>query len=172
MTKRAAKCILLPVNLSETQKKIINLLGGDLPVTKRPFALVAKEVGVTEEEVVDIIRDLSQKGVLRRFGATLKHQNSGFAANVLVAWRVPEERIDEVGHTVASSRNVTHCYHRRPHKNFPYNLYSMFHAATEDQCKKMAAEMAEQVGIDDYDLLFSTEELKKTSPRYFENEEG
>ena len=160
------------MTLTETEKKIINLLGGDLPVTRRPFARLASEVGLTEQEVVDVIGDLARKGVLRRFGATLKHQNSGFAANVLVAWRVPQERIEEVGRMVASSPNVTHCYHRRPHQNFPYNLYSMFHAATEDQCRQMALEMAQKVGLDDYALLFSTEELKKTSPRYFEDEDN
>ncbi|MBU1742312.1 MAG: Lrp/AsnC family transcriptional regulator, partial [Proteobacteria bacterium] len=111
---------------------------------------------------------LADEGILRRFGATLKHQNSGFAANALVAWRVPPARLDEVGPALAAHRRITHCYHRRPHPNFDYNLYTMIHGATEAEVRRIAAELAARTGLEDRLVLFSSAELKKTTMRYFQ----
>jgi DNA-binding Lrp family transcriptional regulator len=155
------------MDLSPTDKRIINRLGGDLPVTPRPFKDLARDLGLEPEEVTAAVRRLAGAGILRRFGATLKHQNSGFAANGLVAWRVPGERVDEVGTALAAHRRITHCYQRRPHPNFDYNLYTMIHGATETEVRQIAADLAAQVGLADYIVLFSSAELKKTTMRYF-----
>ncbi len=154
--------------MDSLDKRIINYLGGDLPVTERPFEALARELGLDQDEVVAAVRRLADQGILRRFGATLKHQNSGFAANALVAWRVPPERLDEVGPALAGHRHITHCYHRRPHPNFDYNLYTMIHGATEAEVRRIAAGLAAETGLEDYLVLFSSAELKKTTMRYFQ----
>ncbi len=158
------------MDLSPTDKRIINRLGGDLPVTRRPFEGLARDLGLDPEEVAAAVRRLAGAGILRRFGATLKHQNSGFAANGLVAWRVPQKRVDEVGSTLAGHRRITHCYLRRPHPDFDYNLYTMIHGATENEVRRIAADLATRVGVADYLVLFSSAELKKTTMRYFSSD--
>jgi DNA-binding Lrp family transcriptional regulator len=155
------------MDLNPTDKRIINRLGGDLPVTARPLQELARDLGLGQEEVVATVRRLAEAGILRRFGATLKHQNSGFAANGLVAWRVAPERVDEVGSRLAGHRQITHCYLRRPHPNFDYNLYTMIHGATESEVRSIAAELSAGAGVTDYIVLFSSAELKKTTMRYF-----
>jgi len=155
------------VSIDQTDKRIIKRLQGDLPLVPRPFAAVARELGIQEQEVIDRVADLAASGVMRRFGATLRHQQSGFAANVMVAWRVPPADIDRVGQALAAYRQVSHCYHRQADPRFPYNLYSMVHGKSRDECRQVVADMAAEVGIDDYELLFSEQELKKTSMSYF-----
>lgn len=153
--------------LDEVDKRIIAYLQGDLPLVSRPFAPLAEELGLEEAEVVGRIRAMAEAGLMRRFGATLRHQRSGFAANVMVAWRVPEEKADEVGRRLARYRRVTHCYHRRADRRFPYNLFSMVHGRSEQECRELVARMAAEVGVEDYRLLFSRQELKKTSMQYY-----
>jgi len=157
--------------IDHIDQAIIRSISGDLPLESAPFAPLAQELGITEKEVVARIRSLADDGVMRRFGATLRHQQSGFPANVMIAWRAPEDRIDELGETLAGFRRVSHCYHRTPCEDFPFNLFSMVHGVSQEECAELAREMAEAVGLEDYDLLYSLQELKKTSMRYFTEED-
>jgi len=155
------------MKLTETDKRLIYLLQSDLPVSQRPFAWLAQRVGLDEEKVIARVAAFKESGLIRRFGATLFHQRSGYPANVMVAWRAPAERIEEMGQHLAAFREVTHCYQRASAPTWPYNLYTMTHGQTEAACLRIVERMAKKVGLDDYRLLYSLQELKKTSMRYF-----
>lgn len=154
--------------IDELDKKIIAHIQGDLELTPRPFAGLAAELGISEAQVAARIQRLADEKIMRRFGATLRHQKSGFPANVMVAWRVPEDEVQRAGEILSSFRRVSHCYHRETCGGFTYNLYSMVHGKSEQECRELAVEMSKATGIDDYELLFSRQELKKTSMRYFD----
>ena len=153
--------------IDDVDKKVIQLIQGDLPLELRPFALLAEKAGISEEEFVHRVESLKRRGILRRFGATLRHQEAGFSSNAMVAWRVPEERIQEVGRALARFRAVTHCYQRKTCKGWPYNLYTMIHGDNREECQEIAKKMSGKAGIADYVLLFSEKEFKKTSMKYF-----
>ena len=157
--------------LSELEKKIIAQIQGDLPIEPRPYREIARRLGIGEQRLLEVLRDLDRRGIIRRFGATLRHQKSGFEANAMVAWRVDEKRVDEVGRTMAGFGQVTHCYHRNPNPRWPYNLYTMIHGADEAACLETARRISEATGVEDYTLLFSRRELKKTSMTYFRSGE-
>ncbi|MBF0209628.1 MAG: Lrp/AsnC family transcriptional regulator [Desulfamplus sp.] len=153
--------------LTTLEKKIIASLQGNIPVTSHPFLELAQNIGVSEQEYLNVVKSLSERGIIRRFGATLKHQNSGFKANAMVAWRVDEDRVQDVGRIMASFDEVTHCYRRNPAPTWQYNLYTMVHGPDEDACRAIATRLSKAAKVDDYTLLFSTKELKKTSMNYF-----
>lgn len=153
--------------IDETDKKVIALIQGDLPLNPRPFASLAERIGLKEEDFLARVRNLKRSGVIRRFGATLRHQEAGFSSNAMVAWVVPEERVDEVGELMAGFKEVTHCYQRQRQKEWPYNLYTMIHGDNRDQCRRLAESISRKTGIDEYALLFSEKEFKKTSMEYF-----
>ena len=157
--------------LTELEKKIIASIQGDIAVSERPYLDMARELGVSEETLLETLNDLCKRGVIRRFGATLRHQKTGFTANAMVAWQVNEDRIEDVGEKMASFRQVSHCYRRNPTDTWPYNLYTMVHAQDEESCYETARKMSETVSVDSYALLFSREELKKTSMVYFPSDE-
>ncbi|MBU1273993.1 MAG: AsnC family transcriptional regulator [Proteobacteria bacterium] len=158
------------MDLDAIDRKIIARLQGDLPLISRPFAGLAQDLGLEEDEVVRRIQALAAGRVMRRFGATLRHQRSGFASNVMVAWRVPAQRAREVGARLAAFRNVSHCYWREPCEGFSYNLFSMVHGRDDAECRSLVEVMALQAQAEEFELLFSVEELKKTSMRYFDQE--
>ncbi len=153
--------------LTDLDKKIIASIQEDLPITARPFRDIARRLGIAEEALLDALRRLSARGIIRRFGATLRHQRTGYRANAMAAWQVEEERIAVVGRIMADFRQVSHCYRRDPTPVWPYNLYTMIHAEDEAACRETARRMAAAAGVDVYALLFSREELKKTSMVYF-----
>ena len=153
--------------LTELEKNIIASIQGDIPISPRPFLEIARNLGCGEEKVLEILQNMCDRGIIRRFGATLRHQKSGFRANAMVAWKVEEERIEAVGEKMASFREVTHCYRRNPNPHWPYNLYTMIHADTEDACREIARKMSAETGENNYSLLFSRKELKKISMQYF-----
>ena len=153
--------------LTDLEKKIVMAIQGDLPITPAPYGDIARELGISEELLLDTLKNLCDRGVIRRFGATLRHQKSGFKANAMVAWRVEEARADQVGEIFAGFTEVSHCYHRKPTQDWPYNLYTMVHAGDEADCRETASRMAKKAAVTEYELLFSREELKKTSMQYF-----
>lgn len=155
-------------NLTDLERKVIHSLQRDLPVCPRPFLEIAQELGLAEEELTAIIQRLMAQGYIRRFGATIRHRISGFQANAMAAWAVPENEVARVGALMAAVREVTHCYERQVTGDWPYNLFTMIHGKTQEECEAIARRMARDTGIDDYALLFSDAELKKTTMRYFQ----
>jgi DNA-binding Lrp family transcriptional regulator len=154
--------------LSETEKKVISALQGNIPVCERPYLALGQTLGMSEDEVIATAQALHDRGVIRRFGATLKHQKSGYKANAMVAWKVEEDRVEAVGPAMAAFDEVTHCYRRDPSGTWPYNLYTMVHASNEAACHAIAKKISAAIGVTEYTLLFSKQELKKTSMRYFD----
>jgi len=157
--------------LTELEKKIIASIQQDMAVTERPYLKIAQELEISETELLKNIEALRKRGVIRRFGATLRHQRTGFKANAMIAWKVDENRIEDVGQKMASFQQVSHCYRRNPTESWPYNLYTMVHANNEQACREIARKMSQAASVKDYSLLFSREELKKTSMVYFPTDE-
>ena len=153
--------------ITDLEKKIIASIQEDMDVCRQPYLKIAQKLDISEPRLLSAINDLVRRGIIRRFGATIRHQKSGFDANAMVAWQVDEARVEQVGEKLAGLPQVTHCYRRDPSGKWPYNLYTMIHAENEAACRQMARDMASDVGVDTYSLLFSRRELKKTSMKYF-----
>ena len=162
----------MPQSLTELEKQVIATIQGDIPVVEHPYKTLALRLGISEDRLLAVLKDLVRRGIIRRFGATLRHQKSGFGANAMVAWQVDESRIDEVGRLMASFAAVSHCYRRNPAERWPYNLYTMVHGQDEAGCRRTAAEMAQKAQVHYYALLFSRREFKKISMQYFQTLEG
>jgi DNA-binding Lrp family transcriptional regulator len=166
-----AACPLYSAMLTDLEKQVIASVQGDLQVSPHPYGEIAARLGVSEALVLQTLQDLCDRGVIRRFGATIRHQRSGFKANAMVAWCVDEARIEDVGETFAAFTEVSHCYRRNPAENWPYNLYTMVHANDEAACRSIARKMSEKTHVTDFTLLFSRKELKKTSMAYFADDD-
>jgi DNA-binding Lrp family transcriptional regulator len=153
--------------LSEQDKQIIIELQNGLPLVSRPFEIMGKRLNMTEESLINRIAYLIENGLIRRFGAAVRHRDLGFTANAMVVWDVPDKKTDEAGRIMASFKEVSHCYQRPRQQGWPYNLFTMVHERTREECIKTAEQISEATGIEKYELLFSTAELKKISMRYF-----
>ena len=154
--------------LSEREKEIVRVLQEGVPLVSRPYQALAGQLGMSEEELLATIEDWLRRGIIRRFGATVRHQDLGYVANAMIVWQVPEERIESVGAIMAGFPEVTHCYQRPAYPpDWPYNLFTMVHGRKREDCREIASRLAKAGGIDHYRMIFSTAELKKSGMKYF-----
>lgn len=154
--------------MNALEQAIVYRLQEDLPLVSRPYGVIAEELGISENELMERLTSLSEAGIIRRFGAIVDHRKSGFAANPMVVWKVPEEKITTAGKVMASYSEVSHCYHRSSSsQDWPYNMYTMIHGQTPEQCEDIICRMANDIGVTEYELLYSSRELKKCSMKYF-----
>ncbi len=136
-----------------------------IPIVPEPFIEISKEIGIPEDEVITRLEKLVKNGVIRRFGASIGHRSIGITANAMCTWNVPDERVEEVGAIMARFPEVTHCYERPRFPGWKYNLFTMVHAYSREECEKIAREISIATGIKDYGILFSEREFKKTGVR-------
>jgi DNA-binding Lrp family transcriptional regulator len=155
------------MKLSAEDKKLIRQIQGDLPLSLTPFAPLALRAGWEEKEFLQRVRFLVRRGIIRRFGAILRHQKAGYQGNAMVVWRVREDQIQRVSRTMASFPAVSHCYLRPPFPEWPFNLYTMVHGRGAKDCRLTAQKLSRETGLKDYRLLFSKREHKKSSMCYF-----
>lgn len=155
------------VALSETQRALVRALQEDLPPVPQPFAEVGRATGLAEAAVLEQIEAWKTAGVIRRFGASIRHHRAGFEANGMVVFQVSGARLDEVGMTLAGYRQVSHCYHRPPAPRWPYNLFAMTHCRNAPELVAVVEEMVQTVQPEAYNVLQTETEHKKTNVKYF-----
>jgi len=152
---------------TEEDKKYIRELQKDLEVIERPFQKLAENLGITEEQLFEKAKYYEEIGVMRRFAAILRHRDAGFIANGMIVWKVPEDRITEVGEKLGAFPQVSHCYQRPSYPDWPYNVFSMIHCKSTDEAHEVSKIIQNQINVDEYRILFSAREFKKTRVEYF-----
>jgi glutamate-1-semialdehyde 2,1-aminomutase len=145
----------------------IRELQENIEIVPEPFAGVADRLGVNQEEVLAWLQQAKSAGWLRRFAAVLHHREAGYVANGMVAWPVPDGSIERLATFAASLPQVSHCYQRRTYPDWPYSLFTMIHAKSKEDCRALAQKISQETGVNDYVILFSTKEYKRTRPKYF-----
>lgn len=153
------------------KRQIILKLQDDLPLVPEPYKAIATDIGITEKELLEYIKELKDNKTLRRIGAVLNHRSVGFLANAMVVWLVPTERIKEVTDIMISFPQVSHCYEREVLNNWRFNIYTMIHSVSFDLCDDIIKKISQMTHINNYEVLYSTKELKKSSMKYFINED-
>ena len=151
--------------MDELDLELLRVAQDGLELTERPYRVWGEGLGISEEEVIVRLQALEDEGIVRRFAATIGHRALGILANALIAWRVPPERVDEAGSIYAEAEEVTHCYERATAEDWPYNIYTMVHSRSREECLQIAARLSERSGISEYIVLFSEKEYKKISAR-------
>ena len=152
--------------LSEADKKIINVFQQDLPLARSPFDRMSSEAGMTTDLFLARCRSLKDRGVMRRYGASVNHRTAGFEGNGMACWNVPSQMVESVGRRLSALESVSHCYERRTNELWQYNVFAMFHGATAGACKVEVDGASRDMGLDDYAVLFSTREIKKMRIEY------
>ena len=153
--------------LTELDKRIVRVLQGEFPLVAEPYKTLAEQVGVSEETFLERVKAMQETKKIRKMGAVLCHREVGFKANVLVAWEVPEDRLDEIARHMASSPSVTHCYDRNTAPGWPYNLYTMVHGHSREECEQVVRTLGEECHVSNHVMLYSKHEWKKTAMKYF-----
>ena len=152
---------------TEEDKEFIRELQKDMEIVDKPFQKAAEKLGIKENQIFEKLHGYEEIGVMRRFAAILRHREAGFTANGMIVWKVPEERISEVGNKLGAFPQVSHCYERPVYPDWPYNVFSMIHCKSFDEAGQMTKDIQKQIDVSDYKILYSSREFKKTRVEYF-----
>jgi DNA-binding Lrp family transcriptional regulator len=156
-----------PIELSELDLAVIRHLQGDMPVVAEPFAPAAADVGVPVRALLDHLESMRERRALRRVAAILFHRRAGFSANGMGVWKVPPDRIADIGPRMAAFRGVSHCYERPTYADWPYSVFTMAHGRSKQECDAVLDAIAEETGIHERATLYSSTEFKKIRLLYF-----
>ena len=147
---------------TDTERAILRIVQFQLPDTLTPYADIAREVGTDRGRRCCLLRRMKEDGSIRRFGASIKHQKTGWTHNAMVAWIVDEADSDAIGEVAAKEPAHFHVYFRPTSApDWPYTLYTMVHGRSEDECLQVIEELRRETALDEYAVLDSLEELKK-----------
>ncbi|RLM57482.1 Lrp/AsnC family transcriptional regulator [Halobellus sp. Atlit-31R] len=156
--------------LSELEAKLLVEIQDGFPLSATPYRDVADAIGADVDAVVDAVDRLLDDGCVKRVGCVVNHVVTGFDANCMVVWDVPDEELDTRGEAVGTLPYVTLCYHRprRPEQEWSYNLFTMIHGREADVVDEKIDELASEHLPFEHERLYSTETLKQTGAQYDE----
>jgi DNA-binding Lrp family transcriptional regulator len=148
-------------------RAVIRALQGDMPVISEPYAPAAAALEIPHKRLLEHLRAMQQRRLLRRVAAILYHRRAGFSANGMGVWKVPDERIMELGMRMASFRGISHCYQRPTYADWPYSVFTMAHGRSKEECDAILDSIADDTGIQERATLYSSTEFKKIRLLYF-----
>jgi DNA-binding Lrp family transcriptional regulator len=148
--------------MDKTDVKLMAVLENGIALTKEPFHQVAVQMGITQEEVICRLTRLKKEGIIRKFGASIRPSHIGLLANALVAWKIDQSKVREIAEYFSKMPEISHCYERKPvQEKWEYNLYTVMHSQEQESIKGKVKELANEVNVPEYKILFSTRDLKK-----------
>ena len=128
-------------------RDLVNRLQDGIPVAERPFRPVARELAVTEDEVVARVERLVAEGVLSRFGPMYNAERLGGEVT-LAAMAVPEERFEAVAELVNAYPEVAHNYAR----GHALNMWFVVATEAPGRIGEVLADIGERTGLGVYDM--------------------
>lgn len=108
------------LKLSDLQKKLLNDFQRNFPLTPKPYADIAKQFGVSENDVLDALNELDEKQCISRIGAIIPPNQIG--VSTLAAMSVPENEIERVAAQINQYTEVNHNYEREHEVNLWFVL--------------------------------------------------
>ena len=115
-----------------------------MPIVSEPYAPAAERLGISQERGAAHLEGMQERRLLRRVAAILFHRRAGFSANGMGVWKVPDERIMELGPRMAAFRGISHCYQRPTYKDWPYSIFTMAHGRSKDECDAILDSIADR----------------------------
>ena len=148
-----------------TIRDIMSVLQQPLPFEQEPFEPYARQLGQSQEEIIELLRQCIENGSVRRVAGILKHNRAGFTVNGMVAMVVPVGECDAAGEKLSRFPFITHCYRRTSYPDWPYTMYAMVHARDRNEFDGYIAMIEKTVSVDSMIVLNSVKEYKKTAFR-------
>jgi DNA-binding Lrp family transcriptional regulator len=114
--------------LDELDKRLLNLMQGRFPLVPRPYEAVAREAGITEDEVLARVQSLLDDRIIRQVTPIYDTRAFGYGS-MLVAAKVDAENPWRAAKIVNSHPGVSHNYLR----NHEFNMW--FTIAVEEDSR-------------------------------------
>lgn len=134
------------MRLTAVDKRLLNDFQRDFPLEPRPFARIAETLGLSEDDVLERVGVLRNRGAISRVGAVVRPNAVG--ASTLAAMAVPADRLDEVAAIVNAEPAVNHNYERENE----INLWFVVTAADAAGVREVLKRIESKTGLKVLDL--------------------
>ncbi len=152
--------------MMKTDHEILRMIQDGVPLTREPFKEAADKLGMTQEELVERVKAMNENGLIRRFSANINQRKLGITANAVVVWNISQERMEAAVPVFLERGEISHIYERRVYPGrWEYNLYTVVHDYDRESVERFARGLADEIGVQDYQVLFSKRRFKGTSSR-------
>lgn len=128
-------------HLSEMEKRLLNAFQDDFPLVPNPYAAAARELGIEEAEIMDILESLRERGILDRIGPLFRPHRVGWST--LAAMNVPPERLERVADIISANSRVNHNYER----DHGFNLWFVVTAPDKETVEEVLGQITDETGI-------------------------
>ena len=139
-----------------------------LPICPEPYAAIAEQLNINEQELHTRIEKMLGMGTIRRIGLVPNHYRIGYRYNAMTVWELDDKKVDSIGELLGQQSSVSHCY-KRPSKlpTWPFNLFAMVHGRSLSEVNDKIEALRHLIGDDcrQSAVLFSEKILKKTGLR-------
>ena len=150
-------------------RRLLEAIQQGLPLTARPYAAIAAQLGMREGEVIERLERLRRQGLIKRLGVVLRHRPLGYSANAMIVLDVPDRLVAQIGGHISRFSFVSLCY-RRPRcgEQWPYNLYCMIHGKSRGRVLQQLEQLSESCGLGTFprEVLFSRRCFKQRGALY------
>lgn len=133
--------------MDAVDKRILNVLQGEFPLSERPYADAAGRLGLNEAELIQRLQRLLATGVLSRFGPMYHAERLG-GALTLAAMKVPPDDFDRVAAIVNAFPEVAHNYAR----DHAFNMWFVLATETRERIADVIAEIERATGYRVHDF--------------------
>jgi siroheme decarboxylase len=137
----------MPV-MDSVDRSILTYLQYDFPLATRPFAAIARRLGIPGSTVIERIVGLKRNNVIRQISAIFDSSKIGYHS-VLCAFKVDAKRLDSVARQINKDPGVSHNYKR----SNEYNLWFTVTIPAEQDLKRKVAQVARRARVKDWLFL-------------------
>ena len=130
------------LSIDEIDRAILNRIQSDFPITTRPYLSIAKNLHLSEDQIIKRLKRLKKKGIIRRIGGNFVPEKLGFVSTLCAA-KVSQGKIDRFARAVNRYPGVTHNY-RRDNK---YNIWFTFIAQSMDEIKNNLENISQETSV-------------------------
>jgi len=141
--------------MDDTDRAILNRIQSDFPITSNPYLAIAKNLGLSREEVLKRLVRLKENDIIRRIGGNFMPRKLGFVSTLCAA-KVPENQIDAFAEVVNRYPGVTHNYQRDGH----FNIWFTFIAPSMEEIKTNIEDISRETGVKEIMNLPATKIFK------------
>ena len=165
---RTNRFVVNGIDFDQIDFDIVLSTQAGIPIVPNPFEVIARKIGITEDELIFRMKKLKEAGFIRKMAGTPNHYKIGYIANAMTVWNIPDHFVDEVGQIFRSVGFISHCYVRpRALPAWEYNLFSMVHGKSKFEVEAKVEDLKELIALkyQSVELIYSSKILKKTGIR-------
>lgn len=150
--------------IDKIDRDIIVHLSKDIALTKNIYKDIANIFDISEDELIDRLKKLNEKGYLKRISPIMVHQKSGYNTNAMVVWKIEKDKIEDFIEVIKEINSISHVYERQVCLGWDYNLYTMIHGQKKDEVENIINYLSNKMQNQSFRVLYTVKEFKKISP--------